>query len=162
MKRTLVLLLLTLMTAACGDQREPPVIPPGVLQVGFESVPYETTLDYLTDLAFTPDASGEFLAIGLYGKFEHAQLSADGAVPLMSGSFDDVYAEFDADSSGSRSIQTSRTTGCSTLLRISRRITFSFGDTLSREAVSLIRGTVRWSSSICECRLHRDGTTSRR
>jgi hypothetical protein len=96
MNKTLVFVLLALVTTACGDQREPPVIPPGVLQVRFESIPYETTLDYLTDLAFTPDASGEFLAIDLYGKFEHARLGADGAVSLMSGSFDDVYAEFDA------------------------------------------------------------------
>jgi glucose/arabinose dehydrogenase len=70
--------------------------PPPVLQVRFEHVPYETTLDYVTDLAFIPDGSSEFLAIDLYGKFEHARLDVDAAVSLMSGSFDDVYAEFDA------------------------------------------------------------------
>jgi hypothetical protein len=96
MTRAAVFILLALLTTACGDQGEPPVIAPGVLQVRFEEVPYQTTLDYLTDLAFTPDTSGEFLAIDLYGKFEHARLGADGAVSLMSGSFDDVYAEFDA------------------------------------------------------------------
>ena len=92
MNKTLFFLILSLLTSACGDQRELP----GVLQVQFESVPYDTTLDYLTDLAFTPDASGEFLAIGLYGNFEHVQLGAEGAVSLMSGSFDDVYVDFDA------------------------------------------------------------------
>ena len=73
-----------------GSAGKPSEIPPGVLQVRFEQVPYETTLDYVTDLAFTPDASGEFLAIDLYGKFKHARLDADGAVSLMSGRFDDV------------------------------------------------------------------------
>jgi glucose/arabinose dehydrogenase len=96
MKRALAFILLTLLTTACDEQGEPPVIPSGVLQVRFEAVPYQTTLDYVTDLAFTPDASGEFLAIDLYGKFEHARVDADGAVSLMSGSFDDVYADFDA------------------------------------------------------------------
>ena len=96
MNKTLLFLLLTLTTTACGDQGEPPVMPPRVLQAQFESVPYETTLDYLTDLAFVPDASGEFLAIDLYGKFEHVQLSTDGAMSLMSGSFDDVFVDFDA------------------------------------------------------------------
>ena len=96
MKRAIAFIFLTLVVMACDDQREPPLIPPGVLQVRFEQVPYETTLDYVTDLAFTPDASGEFLAIDLYGKLEHARLDADGAVSLMSGQFDDVYADFDA------------------------------------------------------------------
>jgi glucose/arabinose dehydrogenase len=96
MKQALVFILLTLLAVACNDPREPPVVPPGVLQVRFEEVPYETTLDYVTDLAFTPDGSGEFLAIDLYGKFEHARLDADGAASLTSGTFDDVYAEFDA------------------------------------------------------------------
>jgi glucose/arabinose dehydrogenase len=96
MNRARVFILLTLLATACGDQREPPVTPPGVLQVRFEEVPYQTTLDYLTDLAFTPDASGDFLAIDLYGKFEHARVDADGAVSLMSGSFDDVFTDFDA------------------------------------------------------------------
>jgi len=96
MNRALVFFLLALFATACDDPSEPPVIPPGALQVRLEQVPYETTLDYVTDLAFTPDASGEFLAIDLYGKFEHARLDADGAVSLMSGKFDDVYAEFDA------------------------------------------------------------------
>ena len=70
--------------------------PPGMLKVRFEHVPYETTLDYVTGLAFAPDGSGEFFMIGLYGKFEHARLDADGVVSLMSGRFDDVYTEFDA------------------------------------------------------------------
>lgn len=85
------------VVVACSDTpRNPPEMPTGVLQVRFEQVPYETTLDYITDLAFTPDRSGEFLAIDLYGKFEHARLDAHGAVSLISGQFDDVYADFDA------------------------------------------------------------------
>jgi glucose/arabinose dehydrogenase len=96
MMRALTLLLLTLLTTACEDSSPPPEIPPGVLQVRFEQVPYPTTLDYITDLAFTPDASGEFLAIDLYGKFEHARMDAEGAILLMSGRFDDIFAEIDA------------------------------------------------------------------
>ena len=96
MKRAIGLIFFALFVMACDQHGEPPVIPPGVLQVRFEQVPYATTLDYVTDLAFAPDASGEFLAIDLYGKFEHARLDAEGAVSLMSGKFDDVYAEFDA------------------------------------------------------------------
>jgi glucose/arabinose dehydrogenase len=94
MKRALAGLMV--FALGCGDDREPPEIPPGVLQVRFEQVPYATTLDYITDLTFAPDMSGEFLAIDLYGKLELARLDAEGAVSLMSGQFDDVYAEFDA------------------------------------------------------------------
>lgn len=95
MKKT-TLIALTALTAACGDSREPPEIPDGVLQVEFEQVPYDTTLPYITDLAFLPDGSGELLAIDLYGYFEHARLGEDGAESLMSGRFEDVYTEFDA------------------------------------------------------------------
>lgn len=96
MKKALFFVLLSLATLACSEQPEPPVIPPGVLQVRFEPFPYETTLDYVTDLAFVPDDSGEFLAIDLYGKFELARIGVDGAVSLMSGTFEDVYADLDA------------------------------------------------------------------
>lgn len=95
MKRELSFIIAAALLVGC-DSREPPEIPPGVLQVAFEQVPYDTTLDYITDLAFIPDESGEFLAIDLYGKFEHGRLNADGAVSLMSGRFDDVFADFDA------------------------------------------------------------------
>ena len=84
------------IVAACSGGREPPIVPPGVLQVEFEQVPFETTLDYVTDLAFLPDDSGEFLAIDLYGKFELARLDDQRAVSLVSGRFNDVYADFDA------------------------------------------------------------------
>ncbi|MGB5810332.1 MAG: PQQ-dependent sugar dehydrogenase [Polyangiales bacterium] len=88
--------LFLLLLAACSSDRPPPVIPPGVLQVEFEQVPFDTTLDYVTDFAFLPGDSGEFLAIGLYGKLELARLDQDGAASLLSGRFDDVYTEFDA------------------------------------------------------------------
>jgi len=96
MKRTLLLLVLAIASACSSDEGEPPDIPPGVLQINFEQVPYPTTLPYITDLAFVPDGSGEFLAIDLYGHFEHSRLDDDGAVPLMSGQFEGVYTDFDA------------------------------------------------------------------
>jgi len=94
MKRLLPLLIASCI--ACGSDPQPPEIPPGVLQVRFEQVPYNTTLEYVTDLAFVPNGSGEFLAIDLFGRLEHARLDSDGAVVLMSGRFEDVYTEFDA------------------------------------------------------------------
>jgi len=90
------LLSFVVLLACSGDDREPPDVPPGVLQLELQPVPYSTTLAYITDLAFIPDGSGEFLAIDLYGQFEHARLDAAGAISLMSGRFDGVYAEFDA------------------------------------------------------------------
>ncbi|MEM7135955.1 MAG: PQQ-dependent sugar dehydrogenase [Myxococcota bacterium] len=87
-----------LVLAACGDSR-PAEIPPAVLQVEFEEVPFETSIEYVTDMAFVPDGSGEFVAIGLSGEFEVARMSADpeeGAAPLLSGRFTDVFTEFDA------------------------------------------------------------------
>ena len=95
MNTALTFLILALLATACDDSRPPPEIPPGVLQVDFESVDYPSALDYVTDLAFLPDASGEFLAIDLYGKLEHARLGDGGATPLMSGSFDDIYVLFE-------------------------------------------------------------------
>ena len=96
MNRALLLLVPVVALACSSDAREAPEIPPGVLQLDFEQVPYPTTLPYVTDLAFAPDGSGEFLAIDLYGYFEHARLDADGAVSLLSGRFDGVYTDFDA------------------------------------------------------------------
>lgn len=94
MKRLLFLLVASCI--ACGSDPEPLEIPQGALQVRFEQVPYDTTLEYVTDLAFLPDGSGEFFSIDLFGRFEHARLDSDGAVVLMSGRFEDVYTEFDA------------------------------------------------------------------
>lgn len=96
MKNRLLFLGVAFVTACSTEPREPPVIPPGVLQVEFEEVPYSTTLRYITDLAFVPGDSGEFLAIDLYGSFEHGRLDPGGAISLMSGRFDDVYPEMDA------------------------------------------------------------------
>jgi len=89
-------LVLLLLVACGGDDRELPEVPPGVLQVAFEPVSYSTTLTYITDFAFLRDGSGEFLAIDLFGQFELARLGAYGATSVMSGQFEGVYAEVDA------------------------------------------------------------------
>ena len=89
--RKLTVTIAALMLA-CSESETSPT----QLQIAFEPVPFETTLDYVTDLAFTPDDTGEFLAIDLFGGFEHARLEEEGAVSLISGRFDGVYADYDA------------------------------------------------------------------
>jgi len=51
-------ILISACSSAGGDPQEPE---PGLLAIEFERVSFPTTLDYVTDLAFTPDDTGEFL-----------------------------------------------------------------------------------------------------
>ncbi|MFO0556082.1 MAG: PQQ-dependent sugar dehydrogenase [Polyangiaceae bacterium] len=66
------------------------------LALDFVEVPFETQLSYITDLAFTPDGSGRFMVIDLYGGFELAQLNEEDATVLFSAALTDVYVEYDA------------------------------------------------------------------
>lgn len=84
------------MLLGCSSSPSDVVPVPGQLAIDFERVTYETAIDYVTDMVFTPGGEGEFLAIDLYGGFEVARLGEEGAESLMSGTFDRVYAEFDA------------------------------------------------------------------
>lgn len=95
MKRLTICCALALLSWGCGDST-PAEVPEGALQLRFEELPYDTSLDYITDMAFLPGGSGEFLAIDLYGKVEHGRMESDGAEPLMAGELDDVYVDFDA------------------------------------------------------------------
>lgn len=70
--------------------------PPDRLALDFAPVPFPTTLPYITDLAFVPGASGEFLVTDLYGGVELAKLSGDAAEVLFDVKIPDVYAEYDA------------------------------------------------------------------
>ena len=100
--------LSALVTAAmfvgCGDDETdggtqiepPPPPPPGALALAFESVPYDTSLSYITDLAFAPGDSGEGIAVDLYGGFEVVQLGDDGLEVVLAGALDGVFAEYDA------------------------------------------------------------------
>jgi glucose/arabinose dehydrogenase len=91
------LLTIAAVACACSSSSSPePEIIPGQLAIDFERVPYATAIDYVTDMAFLPGGSSEFLAIDLYGGFEHARLGPEGAESLMSGRFEGVYADFDA------------------------------------------------------------------
>jgi hypothetical protein len=95
MKRLLLpaALLMIACSSGGGESFEPQ---PAVLAIEFEQVSYPTTHDYVTDLAFASDDTGEFLTIDLYGGFEHARLDEGGVTMLLSGRFDDVYTDFDA------------------------------------------------------------------
>lgn len=66
------------------------------LALSFESVPYETELSYVTDMAFAPGGSNELIVADLYGGYEVAQLTAAGVEVVSRGKADDVYVEYDA------------------------------------------------------------------
>ena len=95
MKR-LTVILAAFVLACSSEGGEPKEPESGLLAIEFEQVSFSTTLDYVTDLAFTPDDTGEFLTIDLYGGFEHARMDAEGATVLLSGRFDNIYTDFDA------------------------------------------------------------------
>jgi hypothetical protein len=66
------------------------------LALVFEPVPFDTELSYITDLAFVPDGSGEFMVCDLEGGIELGQLSSSGAEIQFRAAVDDVFAEYDA------------------------------------------------------------------
>jgi hypothetical protein len=96
MKKLCIAALVVVVGACSGSSSDPGEDGPPRLAIAFERVSYETDIDYVTDMAFVPGESGEFLAIDLYGGFEIALLGSEGAASLLSGRFDRVYADFDA------------------------------------------------------------------
>lgn len=70
--------------------------PPERLALDFVPVPFATSLPYITDLAFVPGASGEFLVTDLYGGVELAEMGTDAATVSFTMKIPDVYAEYDA------------------------------------------------------------------
>ncbi|MFO0615289.1 MAG: PQQ-dependent sugar dehydrogenase [Polyangiaceae bacterium] len=69
---------------------------PARLELDFVGIPFATELPYITDLAFVPGASGEFLASDLYGGIELGKITGDATEISFSAKIPDVYAEYDA------------------------------------------------------------------
>jgi len=89
--------VVALLSAGCSGSGQEPELPlDEALRLSFESVPCDTELEYITDMQFSPDGSGELMLIDLYGGYEVAQLGADGFEILASGTVPDVFTEFDA------------------------------------------------------------------
>jgi hypothetical protein len=87
---------LAVLVACGGGPKEGKQAPAGPLELAFEPVSYETSLGFVTDLAFTPDGSGEALVVDLYGGVEHVAVTSGGAEVLSHFVVDDVFAEYDA------------------------------------------------------------------